>query len=218
MSAGNFFADGRCLCSAARWRHWLPYGKSRGGNSRYSVHVTSPPHAQVRRTRSRLVLWLCWLQAPNASARCTRRGAYVGNFCAKGRCLYSAARWRHWLPYERNRNGNGQLRMHDVCSQMAESGDLAFPACPSASWLQAPNASACCTRKGGVCGGLLVLAGPVPEPHCWCSRPGGGTLEVGGAATTGTTPTWSLLFQREVWATDLGSPAWMHVHVFSRKF
>ena len=32
-------------------------------------------------------------------------------------------------------------------------------------------------------------------------------LGVGGAATTGTTPTWSLLVQREAQATDLGSPA-----------
>ena len=47
-----------------------------------------------------------WLQAPNASPRCTRRGEYDGNFCAKGRCLCSAARWRHWLPYERSRDGN----------------------------------------------------------------------------------------------------------------
>ena len=30
---------------------------------------------------------------------------------------------------------------------------------------------------GGVCCGLLVLAGPVPEPHCWYSGLGGGTLE-----------------------------------------
>ena len=61
---------------------------------------------------------------------------------------------------------------------MVGSGNLAFPACPSASWIQVPNGSARCTRlEGGVCGGLLILAGPVPEPHGWCSGLGGGTLE-----------------------------------------
>jgi len=58
-----------------------------------------------------------------------------------------------------------------------------------------------------VYGGLLVLAVPIFEPHCWWSRPGEGTLEVGGEETTGTMPTWSLLVQRETWATDLVSPA-----------
>jgi hypothetical protein len=33
------------------------------------------------------------LQAPNASARCTIRGAYAGNFCANDRCLCSAGHW-----------------------------------------------------------------------------------------------------------------------------
>jgi len=32
-------------------------------------------------------------------------------------------------------------------------------------------------ERGGVCGRLLVLAGPVPEPHCWYSGLGRGTLE-----------------------------------------
>jgi len=50
------------------------------------------------------------LQSPNTSACCTRRGAYAGNFCAKGRYLCSAARWRHWLSYEKNRDGNDRWR------------------------------------------------------------------------------------------------------------
>jgi len=62
--------------------------------------------------------------------------------------LCSSARRRHWLPYERNRDSNGCLLIHDVCSQMAESGKLAFPARPSDSWLQAPNDRACYTRRG----------------------------------------------------------------------
>ena len=32
-------------------------------------------------------------------------------------------------------------------------------------------------ERVGVCCGLLVLAGPVPKPHCWCLGLGGGTLE-----------------------------------------
>ena len=32
-------------------------------------------------------------------------------------------------------------------------------------------------------------------------------METGGAATTGMTVTWSLLVQREAWATDLDLPA-----------
>jgi len=50
------------------------------------------------------------LQSPNTSACCTRRGAYAGNFCAKGRYLCSAARCRHWLPYEKSRDGNDRWR------------------------------------------------------------------------------------------------------------
>jgi len=75
-------------------------------------------------------------------------GAYVVNFCAKDsdRYLYSAARFQHWLPNERNRDGNGWLLMHDVFSQM-KCAELVVPTCPSTSCLQAPNAS--CTRKGG---------------------------------------------------------------------
>jgi len=105
-----------------------------------------------------------WLQAPITSARCTRRWAYAGNLCAKGRCLCSSARWRHWLPYERSRDGNGRLLMHDVCSQMAESGKLAFPARPSTSWLQAPNASARCTRKGAYAAGFSYSRALFPSP------------------------------------------------------
>jgi len=73
---------------------------------------------------------------------------------------------------------------------MAESGR--FPG-PTFRLLAAgPQYQCALHQKWGVISGLLVLAVPVPEPHLWWLRPGGGTLEVGGAATTGTTPTWSL--------------------------
>ena len=52
FSAGNFCANGRCLCSAARWRHWLPYGRSRGGNGRWRLHdVCSTNTGRVWRVR-----------------------------------------------------------------------------------------------------------------------------------------------------------------------
>ena len=48
----------------------------------------------------------------------------------------------------------GRWRVHDFYSRMAESGDLAFPARPSASWLQAPNAGARCTRRWAYAAGF----------------------------------------------------------------
>ena len=105
-------------------------------------------------------------------------GAYVVNFCAKDsdRYLYIAARCQHWLPNERNRDGNGWLLVHDVFSQM-KSAELVVPTCPSASWLQAPNTSARCTRKGGRMRRASRTRGPCSEPNCWCSGLEGGTLE-----------------------------------------
>jgi len=41
--------------------------------------------------------------------------------------------------------------------RMVESSELAFPARPSTSWLQAPNASARCTRRGAYAAGLVFV-------------------------------------------------------------
>jgi len=46
---------------------------------------------------------------------------------------------------------------HDVYLQMTESGKLAFQVHPSASWLQDPNDSACCTRRGAYAAGPVVV-------------------------------------------------------------
>jgi len=48
--------------------------------------------------------------------------------------------------------------------RMAESGELAFPACPSASWLQAPNASARCTRRVAYAAGFSYSLYLSPSP------------------------------------------------------
>ena len=74
----SFCATGRSLCSAARWRHWLPYGRSSVCNSRLSVHFVGLTHGQVQGARL--------------------PGLSFSGFCATGRSLCSAARWWHWLP------------------------------------------------------------------------------------------------------------------------
>jgi len=144
----DFCATGRSLCSAARWQHWLPYGRSRGCNNRWSVHFVSLTHDQVRRARfpdssfsdfcttgrslCRAARWQRWL--PYGRSRgCNSRlsvhfvglthdqvrrprfpGSPFGDFCATGRSLCSDAHWRHWLPYGRSRGCNSRLSVHFV--------------------------------------------------------------------------------------------------------
>jgi len=50
--------------------------------------------------------------------------------------------------------------------RMAESGDLAFPARPSTSWLQAPNASARCTRRGAYLSWQFLRERQMLVPRC----------------------------------------------------
>ena len=68
----SFCATGRSLCSAARWGHWLPYGRSSVCNNRLSVHLVGLTHGQVWGARF--------------------PGLSFSGFCATGRSLCSAAR------------------------------------------------------------------------------------------------------------------------------
>jgi len=173
-------------------------------NDQLRVHDVCHTNDRVLRPRfSRPVLPLLDCRPPKLVCIAPEGGTYARNFCAKDRCLCSAARWRHWFPYERDRDttagGAYMTSTHEWPSLVA------FPACPSASWLQVLNTSARCTRRGtytvGFSYSLYLSQNPIAG-----GQEQRETLEVGGAVTTGTTPIWSLSVQREVWATDLGSP------------
>ena len=138
--------------------------KEQGRNGRWRVHDVYHQWSSLESSLSRPVLPLLGCRPPMLVRVAPEGGAYAGNFCAKDRCLCSATRWRHWLPYEGSRDGNGRWRVHDVYSRMTESGELAFPARPSASWLQAPNTSARCTRRGAYAVGFSYSLYLSPNP------------------------------------------------------
>jgi len=65
FSAGYLCANGRCLSSAARWRHWLPYGRSRVCNGRWRLHdVHSFNTGRVRRARFSCPCFRLWAAGP----------------------------------------------------------------------------------------------------------------------------------------------------------
>jgi len=65
FSAGYLCANGRCLSSAARWRHWLPYGRSRVCNGRWRLHdVHSVDTGRVRRARFSCPCFRLWAAGP----------------------------------------------------------------------------------------------------------------------------------------------------------